>query len=131
MSERDKIDRKLDERAVEELSRSNEILESILSNMGDAVIVADKKQKFLVFNPAARQMFGTGATATTAAEWSRRCGLSWPDKGRLCPPEELPLARAMRGERIGDVEMYVRHATPPHNMRSPITSLPLRELTAT
>ena len=46
MSEQHKIDRKSDERAVEELSRSNEILESILSNMGDAVIVADKEQKF-------------------------------------------------------------------------------------
>ncbi len=38
-------------RAAEELSRTNEILQSILANMGDAVIVADKDGKFLVFNP--------------------------------------------------------------------------------
>ena len=48
-------------RAAEELSRTNEILRSILSNMGDAVIVADKEGNFLVFNPAAERMFGTGA----------------------------------------------------------------------
>ena len=30
--------------------------------MGDAVIVADKKANFLVFNPAAERMFGKGAT---------------------------------------------------------------------
>ena len=87
MNERDKIDKKSDERAVEELSRTNEILESILSNMGDAVIVADREHKFLVFNPAARQMFGVEATATTAAEWSRQYGLYLPDKVRLCPLE--------------------------------------------
>jgi signal transduction histidine kinase len=127
MNERDKIDKKSDERAVEELSRTNEILESILSNMGDAVIVADREQKFLVFNPAARQMFGMGATATTAAEWSRQCGLYLPDKLRLCPPEELPLARSIRGEQIDDVEMFVRNATTPNGMWMLISGRPLRD----
>ena len=46
--------------AAEELSHTNEILQSILSNMGDAVIVADKEGKFLVFNPMAERMFGNG-----------------------------------------------------------------------
>jgi PAS domain S-box-containing protein len=128
MSERDKIDRKSDERAVEELSRSNEILESILSNMGDAVIVADKEQKFLVFNPAARQMFGKEPTATTAAEWSRQYGLYLPDKVRLCSPEELPLARSIRGEQIDDVEMFVRNAANPDGMWILISGRPLRDV---
>jgi PAS domain-containing protein len=47
-------------RAAEELARTNDILQSILSNMGDAVIVADKNGNFLVFNPAAERMFGKG-----------------------------------------------------------------------
>src|SRR4029079_12303987 len=56
-------------RAAEELLRTNEILRSILSNMGDAVIVADSEGKFLLFNPMAEQMFGTGATTSTSQEW--------------------------------------------------------------
>jgi signal transduction histidine kinase len=127
MNERDKIDKKSDERAVEELSRTNEILESILSNMGDAVIVADREQKFLVFNPAARQVFGMGATATTAAEWSRQYGLYLADKVTLCPPEELPLARSIRGERIDDMEMFVRNATTPNGMWIRISGRPLKD----
>jgi PAS domain-containing protein len=51
-------------RAVEELSRTNEILQSILSNMGDAVIVADTEGKFLLFNPMAERMFAMDATRT-------------------------------------------------------------------
>jgi signal transduction histidine kinase len=112
---------------MEEFSRTNEILESILSNMGDAVIVADREQIFLVFNPAARQMFGMGATATTATEWSRQYGLYLPDKVRLCPPEELPLARSIRGEQIDDIEMFVRNATTPNGMWIRISGRPLRD----
>ncbi len=49
-------------RAAEELAHTNEILQSILSNMGDAVIVADTEGKLLLFNPMAERMFGMGAT---------------------------------------------------------------------
>src|SRR5882724_941957 len=133
MSERDKIDKKLEEHrqttelSREELSRTNEILESILSSMGDAVIVADKEQKVFVFNPAARQMFGMGATVTTVDEWSCQIGLYLPDKVTLYPPEELPLARSIRGEQIDDVEMFVRNATTPNGMWIRISGRPLRD----
>ena len=36
------------------------ILASILDNMNDAVIAADRNETFLVFNPAAQRMFGRG-----------------------------------------------------------------------
>ena len=63
---RDELEQKVTDRTAE-LSRTNEILHSILSDMGDAVIVADKDEKFLVFNPAAERMFGPGATKTALA----------------------------------------------------------------
>src|SRR6476659_6982321 len=46
---RDELERTVTDRNAE-LSRINEILHSILSDMGDAVIVADKDENFLVFN---------------------------------------------------------------------------------
>jgi signal transduction histidine kinase len=72
-------------------------------------------------------MFGTGATATPAAEWSRQCGLYLPDKVTLYPPEELPLARSIRGEQVDDVEMFVRNATTPNGMWIRISGRPLRD----
>ncbi len=47
------------------------ILASIL-DMGDAVIVADRNENLLVFNPAAERMFGAGATAARANKWSEQ-----------------------------------------------------------
>src|SRR4029077_9280643 len=109
-----------------ELSRTNKILNSILSDMGDAVIVADKEDNFLVFNPAAERMFGAGATETKSHEWSQRYSLYLPDKVTLFPRDQLPLRRAIRGEELNDIEMFVRHEKAPHGLWTRITGRPLR-----
>ena len=113
--------------ATEELSRINEILHSILSDMGDAVIVADKDEYFLVFNPAAERMFGAGATKTNASEWSHRYGLYLPDKVTPFPHEQLPLIRSIHGEEVNNVEVFVRHEKAPHGIWTRITGRPLRD----
>ena len=109
-----------------DLAQVNEILESILSNMGDAVIVADREEKFLVFNPAAERMFGQGATFPSLADWSCRCGLYLPDKVTLFPSDQTPLARAIRGEETNRVEIFVRHAQAPGGLWTRINGRPLR-----
>src|SRR5438552_14877361 len=113
--------------ATEELSRINEILHSILSDMGDAVIVADKDENFLVFNPAAERMFGAGTTKTNASEWSHRYGLYLPDKVTPFPHEQLPLIRSIHGEEVNNVEVFVRHEKAPHGIWTRITGRPLRD----
>jgi PAS domain S-box-containing protein len=113
--------------ATEELSRINEILHSILSDMGDAVIVADKDENFLVFNPAAERMFGAGATKTNASEWSQRYGLYLPDKVTPFPHDQLPLIRSIQGEEVNNVEVFVRHEKAPHGIWTRITGRPLRD----
>jgi len=114
--------------AAEELAHTNEILQSILSNMGDAVIVADTEGKLLLFNPMAERMFGMGATRTSPNEWSHLYGLYLPDKVTLFPGEQLPLTRSIRGEEVNDVEMFVRHAKTPHGLWTRISGRPLRDL---
>ena len=107
-------------------AQSNEILESILSNMADAVIVAGRDEKFLIFNPAAQRMFGESATDIALADWSRRHGLYLPDKVTLFPSDQMPLARAIRGEETNRVEMFVRQAHVPRGLWARINGRPLR-----
>jgi PAS domain S-box-containing protein len=113
-------------RAEEELSQTNEILQSILSNMGDAVIVADKDGKLLVFNPVAERFFGTRATQTRPSEWSRQDGLYLPDKVTLFPYDQLPLTRSIRGEEVDNVEMFVRREKAVRGLWVRINGRPLR-----
>jgi len=114
-------------RVREELTRTNEILQSILSNMGDAVVVADKDNKFLVFNPAAERMFGKGATQLPPTEWSHRYGLYLADKTTPFPHDQLPILRSIRGEDVDNVEMFVRHENAPRGIWTEITGRPLRD----
>ncbi len=123
---RDELERTVTDRNAE-LSRINEILHSILSDMGDAVIVADKDENFLVFNPAAERMFGAGAIKTSASEWSHRYGLYLPDKVTPFPHDQLPLIRSIHGEEVNNVEMFVRHEKAPHGIWTRITGRPLRD----
>src|SRR5438552_2774042 len=113
-------------RAAEELSRTNGILQSILSNMGDAVSVADKGGNRLVFNRAAERMFGKGAIQMPSTEWSHRYGLYLPDKVTPFPHDQLPMTRSIRGEEVDNIEMFVRHERAPHGIWTRITGRPLR-----
>jgi PAS domain S-box-containing protein len=122
---RDELEQKVTRRTAE-LSRTNEILRSILSNMGDAVIVADKDNNFLVFNPAAERMFGKGAMQMPPAEWSQHYGLYLPDKVTPFPHDQLPMIRSIRGEEVDNIEMFVRHEKTPHGIWTRITGRPLR-----
>ena len=122
---RDQLERKVTDRTAE-LSRTNEILRSILSNMGDGVVVADKDGNFLVFNPAAERMFGNGATATPTSDWSQRYGLFLPDKTTPFPHDQLPMVRSIRGEEVDNIEVFVRHEKVQHGLWTRITGRPLR-----
>jgi PAS domain S-box-containing protein len=109
----------------EEIKQQTAILQLILNSMGDGVIVADEKGKFLIFNPAAEDMFGTGSTDTTPDEWSTTYGLFLPDMRTPYLSENLPLARAIRGESVDNLEMFVRHAGHPEGLWTKINGRPL------
>jgi PAS domain S-box-containing protein len=114
-------------RAEEKLASTNEILQSILSSMADAVIVADKHGNFLLFNPAAERMFGKGATQTAPNEWSHQYGLYLSDKVTPFPPDQLPLIRSIRGEEVNNVEIFVRHEMAPNGLWTRVNGRPLRD----
>src|SRR6266436_10259137 len=107
---RDITEKKL---ADEETKRQKELLQLILESIADGVVVADSNGKFLLFNTAAEQVLGIGATDTTPDQWSDRYGNYLPDGVTLYPPNDLPLVRAMRGETVDAVELFTRNAKVP------------------
>src|ERR1700759_1064535 len=102
--------------AAGELAQTNEILHTMLSDIGDGVVAADTDGNFIVFNPAAERMFGGGALRVPPSEWSRRYGLFLPDKVTPFPENEIPLLRSIRGEEVNNAEMYVRNETVPEGI---------------
>jgi PAS domain S-box-containing protein len=94
-------------RAEDALRRQTEVLRSILNSMSEGVLVSDETGKLLLTNPAADRLIGRPQEDTLlgtrlANEFYRHDGVTPMN------PEELPSARAIRGEQVNDVEMFIR-----------------------
>jgi PAS domain S-box-containing protein len=95
--------------AEEALLRQTEILQSILNSMSEAVVVADARGNLLLSNPAAGRILGFRPTDTTVEEVRQRLTFHLPGTDGPCPPRELPLARALRGEVLDQIEVLIHH----------------------
>lgn len=111
----------------QELQSQTQILQSILDSMGDGVVVANERGQFMQFNPAAERILGLGPSDVGPEEWTRQYGCYLPDGVTPCPPEQLPLARALRGDVVAEDELFIRNASLPRGAWISVTGRPLRE----
>jgi PAS domain S-box-containing protein/putative nucleotidyltransferase with HDIG domain len=95
-------------RALEAFEEETRKLHSILDSMAEAVVVADASGDIIEFNEAARRLHGMGPEDDEPTGWAERCGLFLADGETLCPPDDLPLQRAIRGEATDEVELVVK-----------------------
>ena len=115
----------------ERRARSEETLRLVLHSVADGVVVADERGAFLLFNPAAERILGVGGADVAPEEWSARYQLHLPDGVTPYPPEELPLARAIRGEAVDAAEVVVHRTQPPTVIWVSSTARPLRDADGT
>jgi PAS domain S-box-containing protein len=97
----------------------------ILENLTDGVIVADEKGNVLFANNAAAAISGTQRPDVSLTEWSSVHGIFLPGSNQPLPPEDLPLARAIRGETIDNLELRVRNRRVPHGIHILVRGGPL------
>jgi PAS domain S-box-containing protein len=112
--------------AEDALRRQTEILRSILNGMGEGVLVADADGELILTNPAAERMIGRPPEVTPAA--TRSCVEFYrPDTVTPFDADELPAARAIRGEEVDDLEMVLRPALTGSAIWVSATARPLRD----
>lgn len=110
-----------------ELRQQTSILQLVLKSMSDGVIVADEKGKFLIFNPAATEIFGSSLTDANLNQWSTKYSLFMPDSHTPYPLADLPLERACRGEFVNDVEIFARHPNDNESVWLKVNGRPLQD----
>ncbi len=76
------------------------LLQSVLDNMGEGLVAADERGECTLWNPAAEKILGLGAAKISSQEWSQHYGILLPDTLTPFPPDQLPLARAIRGGNL-------------------------------
>jgi PAS domain S-box-containing protein len=79
-----------------------------MQQVAEGVVIADRDGRFVFWNAAAERIIGLGPVVASPAEWSAVYGCFLPDGVTPYPPEDLPLARAIRGEVVHDVDLLIR-----------------------
>jgi PAS domain S-box-containing protein len=108
---------------------TKELLEAILSSIGSGVMVCNSEGKFLLFNEMATQILGLGATTAPPENWAQFYGLYQADKKTLLKEEQIPLVRAMNGETVDKIQVYVRNRGVPSGIWCSVNARPLVSLT--
>lgn len=101
-------------------------LRLILDNMVDGVIVADDQCNFIVYNSKAQEIIRRNVTDSKQEGWPSYFGIFKSDQITLCPSDELPMTRAIRGETVFQEEAWIRNENIADGVWVSINATPLR-----
>ena len=101
-------------KTIDELQHEVQLMQAIFDSISDGVIVADEKGN-LTFNPSAERIVGVRLD-TIPDQWTEEYKIFYPDQVTRIPTEELPLARALRGEATDEMEMFIRTSGKPQGV---------------
>jgi PAS domain S-box-containing protein len=86
----------------------------------------DEKGEYLLWNRAAQEIVGLPLQEIAAVKSTEPC-FYLPDKVTPYAPEQLALSRAMRGEVVDDIEVFVRHSKKPEGVFVSFNARPLKD----
>ena len=98
-----------------------------LASLGDGVLIADERARLVYFNPAAVRLVGANRLSADPLGWSLEFGIYLADEQTPVPPADLPLVRALAGEPVQDVEIFVRNRKVPDGIHISCSGFPLRD----
>ncbi|MFQ3173812.1 MAG: PAS domain S-box-containing protein [Flavobacteriales bacterium] len=112
----------------QQLDEQNILLQSVIKNMGDGLVVTDENGKFLIWNPASEKIIGIGLLDIPEEKWANTYGIFWPDTKKIMETDDIPLVKALRGENIDDMELFVRNYQKTEGTFVIISARPLKDL---
>ncbi len=123
---RDSLEVRVKERTAQ-LESQTRTLNLILEGMTEAVIVCDVDRNFLVVNEAAKKWARGGRREIPRERWSEKFGFYHPDRKTLYSDEDLPLSRALAGESVNDIELYMLPAHASEGLWLSVNARPLKD----
>ena len=114
------------QRMTDALRAQTRTMEIVFNSISDGVVAADGEGRFTLFNPAAERMVGKGMTSAGTDQWAEEYGIFFVDGETQVPTDELPLVRAIRGESMDDLALFVRNEGVPDGIYISVNGRPLR-----
>jgi PAS domain S-box-containing protein len=103
------------------------ILRAIFESLAVGVVVCDQQGRLLFFNPEAERILGMGPMNVSPAEWTPTYGCYRPDMRTPFPAEQLPLARALRGEEVPHELIFIRNPKQAAGVWISVSGRPFRD----
>lgn len=96
-------------RLAQELAQERQVLASILHSLNEGIVVADRDGRCLLFNRRAEEILGKGASDVERNSWAQTYGVFAANRTDALAPSDNPLLRAMAGDQVPEVEVFVRN----------------------
>lgn len=120
-----------DSEAAAQVAREHsDLLESVFTSISDPILVLDAKGDATMWNQAAAPLLGAAPAERRPvpyAGWSNGLGLFNEDRTTPILAEELPWARALRGENVERLSAFVTDPASPDGAWLSISARPLRD----
>ncbi len=101
--------------------------DAMLASIAEGLIVVDHQGKFVVFNPAAKQMLGVYPEKITPAEWPQVFGMYSVKDATLININDFALAKAMTGEMVIGEEVLIKNELHPTGIVLRINAAPIKD----
>ena len=105
----------------------SQTLKSVFDSIGEAVIVTDDEGEVTRFNPAAERIIGVGMVRNNPERWNDEHGVFFLDRATPIPHDGLPQIRALRGEPVDDMELFLRNPKVPDGVYLNVNANPVRD----
>ena len=111
--------------AIEDQRRQIRLTDTVLNSIADALIVTGPTGEIVMTNSAVERIFGTIPAAHALDRRSASYGLHYPDTHAVIPADDLPTARALRGEKTHAREIFVRNELRPDGAYVSVNGSPM------
>lgn len=121
-------ERLLNRRQLEHLQGKSILLDTILNSMSEALVVVDQNGWFTHYNAAAQRIIGSKIKEISSESSVEQMGFFNLEQGRAYTKKELPLYRALSGDRVDDLEIFVQNTEHPDGIYITLSSRPLNDI---
>lgn len=113
---------------ISDLKIQSILLDGILNSISEALVVIDDQGRFTRYNTAAQRIIGSKIKSISSEQDAQDFGFFDVNSMQQLSVNELPFARALRGEQVEDLEIMVHNEANPHGMYISISSRYLRDI---
>ena len=125
--------------ARQELEAANRVLhertqtmEAVFQGINDGVLLVDTEGQVVFRNASVDRMLGKGMVERVdPGRWREGHGIFYPDKVTRLPLDDVPHVRALAGEPVEDVEMFIRNPKIPNGVHVSVDARPMYDPSGT